>query len=98
MAGITWRERWSELKRIYGGEKREVRYTAIGWQPGENWTESQGPTPSGNREFYIVARKDHGDGHAEATQTARQPVSLARPAKSAEQTPRPSPYPEVDPT
>jgi len=98
MDRITWRERWSELKRIYGGEKREVRYTAIGWQPSKNWIESQEPTASGNREFYIVARKGNGDENATATQTARQPVSFARPAKSAEQTPRPSPYPEVDPT
>lgn len=53
---MSWRERWAELKRIYGGQKREVRLTAVGWNPG-GWTADSGPTASGNHEYYIVVRE-----------------------------------------
>ena len=53
---MTWRERWAELKRIYGGDRhREVRHTAVGWNPGE-WIEDPQPTPSGTHEYYTVVR------------------------------------------
>lgn len=64
---MTWRERWQELKRIYGGQKCEVRLTAVGWNPG-GWTEVEGPTPSGNREYYIVVQPG-------GTPNAEQPVT-----------------------
>jgi hypothetical protein len=50
-------ERLAEIKRIWNGEKREVRYTAVGWKPGEGWKEDCQPTPSGEREFYTVVRE-----------------------------------------
>lgn len=54
---MTWRERWAELKRIYNGEKREIRGTAVGWQPDAGYQEDTCPTPSGEREFYRVVSK-----------------------------------------
>jgi hypothetical protein len=49
-------ERWRELRRIWNSERRPVVQTAVGWCPGEDWTEQTGPTPSGNREYYTVVR------------------------------------------
>jgi hypothetical protein len=50
-------ERWQEIKRIYGGDRdREVRYTAVGWQPGEDWIQDPNP-PCGTVEFYRVVRE-----------------------------------------
>lgn len=49
---ITLRERFQELRRIWGGGKRQVRYVAIGWYPGEEWKPVTGQTASGNVEYY----------------------------------------------
>jgi hypothetical protein len=41
----------------WNGTKREVRHTAIGWNPGGDFQQDLGPTPSGTRESYRVLRK-----------------------------------------
>jgi hypothetical protein len=40
----------------WNGTKREVRHTAIGWNPGGDFQPDPGPTPSGTREYYKVTR------------------------------------------
>jgi hypothetical protein len=66
------KERLAELKRIYGGHHREVRLTAVGWQPGEGWTEDPGPTPSGSPEFYRVIREGTTEAQPEPVKEARR--------------------------
>jgi hypothetical protein len=41
----------------WNGTRREVRHTAIGWNPGGQYQQDAGPTPSGNREYSKAARK-----------------------------------------
>jgi hypothetical protein len=54
---MTWRERWQELKRIYGGEQREVRSVAISWQPDPRYQEDCTAPCDKPREFFIVLRE-----------------------------------------
>lgn len=55
---MSWLERLRELRRIYNGERRQVRLTAVGWcPPGEEWLEETQQTPSGAPEFYRVIRE-----------------------------------------
>ena len=75
---MTWRERWAELKRIYGGHHREVRLTAVGWQPGEDWIQDPN-SPSGTTEFYRVVRAGEGE-----PETSRRREVVTRKAYSHE--------------
>jgi hypothetical protein len=53
---MTFLERLRNIIADWNGEPREVRHTAIGWDPGGSYQEDCGCTPSGEREFYIVVR------------------------------------------
>jgi hypothetical protein len=56
-SGITWRERLQNLADDWGGKRKEIRHTAVGWQPDAGYQEDTNcPTPSGEREFYRVIR------------------------------------------
>ena len=68
------RERWAELKRIYGGGHREVRNTAVGWQPGGDWIQDPNP-PSGTPEFYRVVRDPASAGE-------KQPEPMTEPQRA----------------
>ena len=56
---LTLQERAANLREVYVEDRgsREVRETAVGWQPGADWTEAEGKTPSGNREYHRVVKK-----------------------------------------
>jgi hypothetical protein len=77
-------ERWQELKRIYGGDRdREVRHTAIGWQPGEDWIQDPNP-PSGSPEFYQVVRAGETEkeySHEQETSRADRRAGYVRQAR-----------------
>jgi hypothetical protein len=77
---MTFKERWQELKRIYGGRRREIRWTAVGWQPpGEGWTQDPGPTPSRNKEYYTVVRpgaRPDAEQPARLTAAERKQIEL----------------------
>ena len=53
---VTLLERWKEIKRIWTQPPREVRQTAIGWQPDESYIEDQGKTASGGKEYYKIIK------------------------------------------
>lgn len=55
---MTLLERLANIIQDWTGERREVRRSAIGWQPpGDEWQEDCGETASGNNEFFIVTRQ-----------------------------------------
>jgi hypothetical protein len=61
MKDLTLKERLKNIADDWGGKKKEVRQTTIGWQLDESYEEVEGKTPSGEPEFSKVVRPTKKD-------------------------------------